>query len=117
VVDSTRTGVPSIYHIKCKVLLSQASSRCECYKKHQKCLCALASRHNNSGRTDDISGTIVSSELPNICDSTENEQLDPIDTSKTLCTISDLQDVLEKHGRIPSGTYVQCILMVCYGLL
>ena len=103
VVDSTRTGVPSIYHIKCEVLLSQASSRCECCKKPRKSLCSLASRHNNRGQTDDISGTTVSSELPIICESTENEQPDPIDTSKTLCTISDLQDGLEKHGSIPSG--------------
>jgi len=100
-----RTGVPSIYHIKCEVLLSQASSRCECCKKHQKSLCALAIHHNNSGPTDDISGTTVSSELPNICDNTENEQPDPIDTSKTLCTISDLHNGLKKHGGIPSGMY------------
>ena len=119
-VDSSRTGVPSIYHINCEVLLSQTSNRCEYCKKHRKSLCALASRHKNSDRTDDGIDATVSSAFTNIGDSTENEQPNPclpIDTSKRLCTLTDLQDGLEKHGSIPSGIYVQCILMVCDSLL
>ena len=107
VVDSTRTGVPSIYHINCEVLLPQAmaSSRCEFCKKHRKSLCALASSHNNKDQTDDVIST-VSSECPNICESTDSEQPNQflsINTSKRLCTITELQDGLEKYGSIPSG--------------
>ena len=108
VMDSTRTGEPSIYHINCEVLLSQTSSRCEYCKKHRKSLCALASRHKNSNRTDDGIDATVNSEFTNIGDSTENEQPNPclpIDTSKRLCTLTELQDGLEKHGSIPSGMY------------
>ena len=106
VIDSMRTGIPSIYHINCEVLLGQTGSRCDCSKKHRKSLCALASRHKNNDQKDDVIGTTVSSEFPNICESTESEQpnqLLPIDTSKRLCTVTDLQDALEKHGSIPSG--------------
>ena len=51
-VDSTRTGSPSMYHVKCEVLISQGSKRCSCCKNHRKSLCAMASHDLKDDRTD-----------------------------------------------------------------
>ena len=56
-VDFNRTGVPSIYHINCEILISQGSSRCDHCKKHRKSLCAMASRGRKDGLTDPSSHT------------------------------------------------------------
>ena len=46
VVESARTGVPSIYHVQCAVLVprSTASKRCAACTRHRKSLASLASR-------------------------------------------------------------------------
>ena len=56
-VDSSRTGVPSIYHVYCEVLISQGNSICDCCKKHHKSLCAMASRDCKDEVTDPSSHT------------------------------------------------------------
>ena len=56
-MDSDRTGVPSIYHVKCEVLISQGSSICDRCKKHHKSLCAMASRDHKDEITDPSSHT------------------------------------------------------------
>ena len=54
-VDSTRTGVTSIYHVKREILITVNDSikRCEPYKKHRKTLSAMVSRKpKDSDRTN-----------------------------------------------------------------
>ena len=45
-VDCNRTGIPSIYHVKCEVLIKVNTSMkiCECCKKQRKTLTAMASQ-------------------------------------------------------------------------
>jgi len=56
-VDTTRTGFPSIYHVKCEVLVSQGNHRCNCCKKHRKSLCAMATCDHKDDKTNPSSHT------------------------------------------------------------
>ena len=59
-VDSNRTGVPSIHHVKCEILIKANTSMkiCECCKKYRKTLTAMASRkQKDTDRTDPSSHT------------------------------------------------------------
>ena len=59
-VDYNRTGVPSIYHVKCEILIKANPSMkiCECCKKYRKTLTAMASRkQKDTDRTDPSSHT------------------------------------------------------------
>ena len=60
VVDTTRTGAPSIYHVNCEILIEVTSGhirRCEYCKKHRKSLCAMGCRNQKDERTDPSSHT------------------------------------------------------------
>ena len=61
-VDSTRTGIQSIYHINCEVLVSksQAPARCTPCKKHRKSLQTMALRCDKDDRVDPSSHTAYS---------------------------------------------------------
>ena len=58
-VDSTRTGTPSIYHVNCEILIkvSNQMKRCEYCKKHRKSLFAMGCRAQKDERTDPSSHT------------------------------------------------------------
>ena len=57
-IDSNRTGVPSIFHVNCEILIAQGSQRCCCCKRHRKSLCAMATRnHKDDDRTNPSSHT------------------------------------------------------------
>ena len=58
-MDSTRTGVQSIYHVKCEILIKVTGEvkRCEHCKKHRKSLSAIACRKQKDERTDPTSHT------------------------------------------------------------
>ena len=59
-VDSTRTGVTSIYHVKSEILITVNDSmkRCEPCKQYRKTLSAMASRKpKDSDRTNPTSHT------------------------------------------------------------
>jgi len=53
-VDSTRTGIQSIYHINCEVLVnkSHTPARCVSCKRHRKSLQTMALRCDKDDRTD-----------------------------------------------------------------
>ena len=52
VVDSSRTGVPSLYYVNCEILIRQGTNRCDYCKKHRKSLCAMVSRYRKHEQTD-----------------------------------------------------------------
>ena len=58
-VDSVRTGVPSIYHVCCEVLISKfiSPSRCGVCKKHRKSLLTMTLRDQKDERVHPSSHT------------------------------------------------------------
>ena len=58
VVDSIRSGSPSIYHINCEFLITGHLRRCDYCKKYRKSLSAMACRNQTKeSRTDPSSHT------------------------------------------------------------
>ena len=107
-VDTTRTGFPSIYHVKCEVLVSQGNHRCNCCKKHRKSLCAMAAhdlsndkmgeKSNDlqfkcSGYTEEVNELIVSVPVSAYIDSPAS-------------SVESLQRRLRSHGVLSSGIYL-----------
>ena len=129
-VDSSRTGVPSIYHVNCEIMISQGTTYC---KKHHKSLCAMASRYRKHEQTDNH---ISPTESKHDCDSIAIEQpqkVRPLSLKVSVpitayintlaSTVSDLQDRLKSYGDLPSGilqgynsyffVYMQYAIMLC----
>ena len=46
VIDSTRTGFPSLYHVECELLIKRSNygGRCSACSKHRKSLTAMKCR-------------------------------------------------------------------------
>ena len=53
-VDSTRTGIRSIYHVNSEVLVnkSHTAAQCASCKRHRKCLQTMALRCDKDGRAE-----------------------------------------------------------------
>ena len=94
VVDSSRTGVPSLYHVNCEILIRQGTNRCDYCKKHRKSLSAMASHHHEREQT--VVHTSILSLKVSI----------PIIAyiNALASTVSNLQDKVKSYGDIPSGT-------------
>ena len=116
IVDSTRTGSPSIYHVKCEVLISQGSKRCSCCKNHRKSLCAMACRdlkceHKQTDATSHMDSHVLPGVRHNITD--EEKQVLKISlpleayADAPVDSICSLQNRLNSCQAIPPGTYMQ----------
>ena len=57
VVDSLRTGDPSIYHVECEILVSSSTERCSSCSRHRRPLRVMASRSPRDERTHPSSHT------------------------------------------------------------
>ena len=100
-VDNTRTGVPSIFHVKCEVLIAEGSHRYSCCKKHRKSLCAMATRDLTNHRTGKDTNDVQLQEEA-------NELIVSLPVSaysdSPASSIEILQNRLRSHGALPSGT-------------
>ena len=68
-MDSTRTGITSIYHSKCEIIMksSVTPARCASCKKHRKSLSAMVSRPQRDERTHPSSHTTYACLTPRKC--------------------------------------------------
>lgn len=57
VVESSRKGYPSVYHIECEFFVTEETERCSACTKHRKSLRAMASRSARGERTHPSSHT------------------------------------------------------------
>ena len=58
-VDSIRTGVLSVYHVNCEILIESSTNvvRCSSCKRHRRSLSAICSRSQKDDRTHPSSHT------------------------------------------------------------
>ena len=99
-IDSNRTGVPSIFHVNCEILIAQGSQRCCCCKRHRKSLCVMATR--NTRREEHINDVRLLEE--------DNELIVSLPTSaytdSPADSIETLQNRLRSVGTLPTGNFV-----------
>ena len=93
VVDSSRTGVASLYHVNCEILMRQGTNRCDYCKKHRKSLSAMASRlYEHEQTVVHTSPLSLKVSVPIIAY-----------INAPASTVSNLQDKIKSYGNIPSG--------------
>ena len=102
IVDSARTGILSIYHVSCEVLIdeSMTPARCSACKKHRKLLLTMALRNQKDERAHPSSHT-------NYTYLSTPEKYERLHRLHTQCKISrlhiarlqkKLQELIEERG-------------------
>ena len=114
IVDSNRTGYPSIYHVKCEVLIGRGSKRCSCCKNHRKSLCAMACRdlkreHKQTNTSSHMDSHLVTGGHHNITvEETHVLKISlPVEVyvDAPADSICNLQNKLNSCQAIPPGMY------------
>ena len=99
ILDSNRTSVPSIYHVKCDVLVNCVLERCGYCGKHRKSLTAMASRASRSdAHTDDHTSPTSHTPYVHLTNEEMRERLHRMHSDKRGCQqqIRRLQEAIDQ---------------------
>ena len=107
ILDSSRTGVPSIHHAKCEILVNCAQERCGYCGKHRKSLTAMASRASRSDVPID-DRTSPTSHTTYLCltSKEKSERLHRLHSDKRACQqqVRRLQEAIDESILIDGVT-------------